>query len=181
MFPASASVGETMKYIVTALFFVLATAASSADELPLAKNLQKDARKAARAQTPILVFFAADSCPYCHEVEDLYLTPMYESGDYAGKLLFRVVRIESANFLRDFSGRRVDHETFAEDEGVALTPVIRFYGPAGDELTPELIGYTTPDFYGGYLEQAIADSISKLRNTAMSQDTRASAREAVTN
>ncbi len=173
-----------MKHIVTGLwllFFALATAVSPADELPLAKNLQKDARKAARGQMPILVFFAADSCPYCHEVEDLYLTHMYESGDYAGKLLFRVVRIESANFLRDFNGRRIDHETFAEDEGVALTPVIRFYDPEGKELIPELIGYTTPDFYGDYLEQTISDSISKLRNVAMSQDTQASTREAITN
>ncbi len=179
-----AGVGGVMRRITAGLlllFLALAAAASSAAELPLAKNLKKDARKAARAQTPILVFFAADSCPYCHQVEDLYLTPMYKSGDYDGKLLFRVVRIESANFLRDFNGKRVDHETFAENEGVVLTPVIRFYGPEGKELIPELIGYSTPDFYGDYLERAISDSISKLRNVAMSQDSEAFAEEAVTN
>ncbi|MEK7796007.1 MAG: hypothetical protein AAB315_00985, partial [Pseudomonadota bacterium] len=37
------------------------------------------------------------------------------------------------------------------------------YDAAGRELVPQLFGYTTPDFYLGYLEQAIAQAIRRVR------------------
>ena len=40
-------------------------------------------------RAPILVFFTNASCPYCREVENLYLRPMHARGDYRGQLLIR--------------------------------------------------------------------------------------------
>ncbi len=138
-----------------------------AEGLPYAKNLKVDAHEAAHERMPILVFFMSDSCPYCLEVEDLYLRPMYERGTYRGQLLIRAVDVGSARPLHDFVGERTDHETFAHDKGVYLTPIIRFYDPSGKELVPDLVGYTSPDFYAGFLEKAIADSIATLRARAV--------------
>jgi thioredoxin-related protein len=137
-----------------------------AAELPIVRDLERDVREAGRRGIPLLVFFAADSCPYCHEVEELYLEPMHMEGYYAGRLMMRVVRIESQYTMRDFTGDDTDHGSFAHNHGVFLTPVVRFYGPSGKELVPELIGYTTPDFYGGYLQDAIDQAIAALQPSA---------------
>jgi hypothetical protein len=112
-----------------------------------------------------LVFFAASDCPYCQEVEELYLRPMQARGEDRGRYLLRVVLVDSAQKLRDFAGRPTDHGRFAAREGVWLTPVIRFYSPDGRQLAPSLVGYSSPDFYAGYLEQGIEDALAEMRRT----------------
>lgn len=136
----------------------------AADGLPPARDLAADARLAAARQMPIMVFFTSESCPYCREVENLYLRPMQARGTYRGRLLLRVVEVGGGTPLTDFAGGQVNHGLFARRERVAFTPVIRLYDAAGRELTPSLVGYTTPDFYLGYLEQAIEQAIAAARS-----------------
>lgn len=148
------------------LVLVCAADAAAADtELPLAQDLRADARAAQAAGVPVLVFFAADLCPYCHEVEELHLKPMQARGEDVGRFILRVVRVDSARPLKDFAGQPTDHSGFAEREGIWLTPVVRLYGPDGRPLVPALVGYSSPDFYSGYLEQAIEDSLQQLHRT----------------
>jgi thiol-disulfide isomerase/thioredoxin len=146
-----------------AFLFLLAPAAQ-AESLPMARDLDKDARLSERQGRPILIFFYADSCPYCHEVRDLYIEPMQSDENYRERLIIRVVDVDGAQDLRDFGGARVAHADFAYQRGVSFTPVIRLYGPDGKELVPEVLGYTTPDFYGSYLEKAIDTAIEKLHS-----------------
>jgi thioredoxin-related protein len=145
------------------LFGLLALPAgvASAGGLPRAVDLAADARAAATGAMPVLVFFMSPSCPYCREVERLYLEPMHARGVYRGRLLIRRVDVDSGATLTDFSGRQVSHREFARQARATFTPTIRLYGGAGRELVPPLRGYTTPDFYGGYLENAIAQAMAQ--------------------
>jgi hypothetical protein len=127
-----------------------------------ARDLQADATAARAAGTPIVVFFASDSCPYCHEVEELYLEPMQRRGPYAGRVLIRKVHVDRATALVDFAGRRMGHDDFARREGASLTPLIRFYAPDGRELAAALRGMSSRDFYGGMLWDALEESIRML-------------------
>lgn len=156
-----ASMSTRFRHFLWVLAFCAAGAA--ADGLPPAADLAADADEAAAGAMPILVFFTSPSCPYCHEVEGLYLQPMQERGTYRGRLLIRAVEVGGAAPLMDFAGRRTDHGEFARREMVSFTPVIRLYGPDGGELVPQLFGYTTPDFYWGYLEQAIEQAIAQRK------------------
>jgi hypothetical protein len=47
---------------------------------------------------------------------------------------------------------------------VTLVPHLRFLGPGGEALAPDLIGLTTRDFYSGYLEDSIATAVERLRH-----------------
>jgi len=134
-----------------------------ADGLSLATNLQQDAASSKRNGAPIMVFYMSDDCPYCEEVRDLYLEPMVSSGQYRDRLIIRMVDVDGAKYLSDFRGKRMDHEEFADDQGASFTPVLKFYDPDGNELVPEVLGYSSPDFYLAYLERAIETSIDKLR------------------
>ena len=151
---APIALGHWLLLAVTPLF---------ASTLPVAEDLQADGRLSRQAAMPIMVFYATDSCPYCELVRELYLQPMYNSKAYSEKVLFRVVKINSVEGVRDFSGRQLNHGSLASQQGVSFVPVIRFYDPAGSELVPELFGYTSPDFYAGFLEESIATSVAKMR------------------
>lgn len=134
-------------------------------DLPMAADLKLDAEASARSRAPIMVFYMSDDCAYCTEVNDLYLRPMKDSREYKGRVIFRSVNVGGVSSLRSFKGELVEHERFAESQGVSFTPVIKIYDHRGKELVPEIVGYTTPDFYGAYLESAVDQSIAKLRKT----------------
>lgn len=138
--------------------------------VPAARDLHADARAAARTGMPILLFFAADSCPYCQVVEESYLQPMIRTGEYAGRVLFRVIHVDDDAALRDFDGRMTTHRAFARAHRVSLTPVVRLMNADGHQLVPQLLGYTSPDFYGSYLESAIDNAIAKARTQSAAKE-----------
>lgn len=148
------------------LVFMAANAGSRAGTLASAGDLTRDAMIAEQDKKPILVFFSSESCAYCEIVRDLYLEPMQADKAYDNKVIIREVSIESISDIIDFQGKRMDQETFADQEGATLTPVIRIYSPTGELLTPELIGYSSPDFYLGFLEDSIEAARNKLRKLA---------------
>lgn len=131
--------------------------------VPVTSNLAADAHRSADMAVPILVMFASTSCGYCRIVEEQFLIPMIISGDYTNKVIIRIVNIDSGENMRDFAGAPVAMDDFAFREGVSFTPTIRFYGPAGKQLVPQMIGLTTVDYFGGYLDEAIDTSLLKLR------------------
>lgn len=151
--------GVLMLFALAAPLPAVATSAT-----PLAVDLQADGRTARKSGRPVLVFFMSSSCPYCEEVRSLYLDPMVRSGSHDDRLIIRMVDISSATPLRDFAGRRVAHDEFADAHGASFTPVLKFFDDKGEELVPELLGYTSPDFYLFYLEQAIDRSVAALRS-----------------
>jgi hypothetical protein len=120
------------------------------------------------------MFFAPDFCPYCHEVEELYLEPMQRRGEYAGRVLIRKVHVDHATALVDFAGRCMGHDDFARREGASLTPLVRFYAPDGRELANALRGLSSREFYGGMLADAVDESILKLRRDAQGSASAAS-------
>jgi len=156
----------TAWFISAMLVLAAAHAGSRAGTLLSAGDLTQDAMIAKQDKKPILVFFSSESCAYCEIVRDLYLEPMQADKAYDNKVIIREVSVESIGDMIDFQGKRMDQETFADQEGATLTPVIRIYSPSGQLLTPELIGYSSPDFYLGFLEDSIEDARNKLGKLA---------------
>jgi thioredoxin-related protein len=153
-----------IRILTLSVLLVPVFACAAASTTPLAVDLQADGRLARETGRPVLVFFMSSSCPYCEEVRSLYLDPMVRSGSHDDRLIIRMVDINSAAPLRDFAGNRIGHDRFASDHGASFTPVLKFFDDQGKELVPELLGYTSPDFYLFYLEQAIDRSVAALRS-----------------
>ncbi len=145
------------------LLLSLAVPLAAAAGLPVARNLQADGQMAAREHLPVLIFFYAHSCAYCKEVDELYLQPRYADATYRNKAIFRAVNIRSDRALRDFSGRMTSDAAFASHYNVSLTPTIKLFDGHGREVVPSLVGVTNPDFYGSYLDAAVATADNKLR------------------
>jgi thioredoxin-related protein len=131
--------------------------------IPTVRDLTLDARTAQTRQVPILVLFMSPDCSYCERVLQEFLLPMQRNAEYRSKVVMRQVDIGSDDNLRDFSGATTTQATFAGRNKVQMVPTIKLFDAQGRELTQPLVGLSTPDFYGGYLDQAIDDALAKVR------------------
>jgi hypothetical protein len=131
-------------------------------EPPAAINLQADGEHARAERLPIVLFFHSRACPFCREVEEFYLRPLLNDNLRRPRFILRAVEVDQAWMLRDFAGRATDMRAFARAQGVTLVPHLRFLGPDGAPLAPDLRGIASRDFYAGYLEDAIAGAGAKM-------------------
>ena len=109
--------------------------------LPPSSSLVADADAAARSGRALVVLVSLEGCPYCLAVRRAYLAPLRESGQ-------PVVQVE----LKD-----------ARSLGIRMAPTVLFLGRGGRELAPRLVGYSSPDFYGSYLDERVAAANAAVR------------------
>lgn len=125
--------------------------------------MQRDSQSAKNRKLPILLMFSASYCDYCNIIKDKFLKPMLISGEYTDKVLIRVLEIDGTEDFRGINGELIDPGEFADKHGVSLTPTLVFFDATGREINERLIGVTTVDFYGYYLDQAINNSLATVR------------------
>lgn len=131
--------------------------------LPEAGNLAADGRTAAAHETPILIEIARRGCTYCEKVREDFLKPMVRSGDYRGRIIFRQLHVDAELPLVDFDGRRIAPRDFAQRYHVNFTPTVLLLDAKGRLLAKPLVGLTTEDFYGAFLDEAIDEAVARMR------------------
>ena len=120
----------------------VAGAASAADVmLPPSSSLAADSDAAAKTGRALVVLVSLEGCPYCLAVRRAYLAPLRETGQ-------PVVQVE----LKD-----------ARHLGIRVAPTVLFLGAGAREVAPRLVGYSSPDFYGAYLDQRLAAANAAVR------------------
>ncbi|MEN6585705.1 MAG: thioredoxin fold domain-containing protein [Sulfuricella sp.] len=140
-----------------------AGAAVRSDELSFATDLTRDAEVAREKRLPILILFVAPNCAYCERVRHDFLLPMQRNPEYANKVIFRQLYLKSGKTLLDFAGKKTSHSQFAKQNQIKFTPTVKLFDADGNSLTEPLVGLTTPDFYGSYLDGAIDEALVKTR------------------
>jgi len=147
-------------------WFVMSWAHAQGDAgVPLAHDLAAELQMAQAKQLPVLVLFMSPQCPYCEQILKEFLLPMQLNPEYRSKVVMRQVEIGSNARLLDFNGRATTHAQFAAQNRVRLVPTIKMFDARGRELTEPLVGLSTPDFYGSYLDQAIEEALAKVRSS----------------
>jgi len=150
-------------FVSMTLLISTAHADTSTAVVPPARDLSQDALQADKKRLPILIMFSAEYCEFCKLVVSDFLQPMIYSGDYKDKVIIRIVKIDDADELIDFNGKKLSFDDFALQQKVWLTPTLKLYDADGNELVPEIVGINTVDFFGGYLDDAINKSLRKIR------------------
>lgn len=137
--------------LLTILFLSIPLQAA---ELPLLTDLKKD-RQLADSHF-LLVLISQPNCSYCRLIEEDILKPMQASGKYDDRLLFRNLIINDHYQLIDIDGKQLSANQFALRYDSSLTPTLLFINPVdGSELTEKMIGISTVDMYGFYVDKAI--------------------------
>lgn len=140
-----------------------AAPAVASDGLPHARNLKADAKLAAQKQVPILVLYTSPGCHFCHKVKTEYLLPLLKDPAYRNKVLIREVEAGSSNPLTLFDGKPSTEGAFAADSKVFMVPTIKFFDAQGREVSEAIVGLLTPDYYFGYIDAGINESLKKIR------------------
>jgi hypothetical protein len=131
-------------------------------ELPPARDLAADAAASARGRLPILLFFDREDCPYCERALREYLVPVSRT-DWKDRAIFRQVAIDRTLPVRDFDGTVTTHRAIAERYGTVFSPTVVVVDGRGRALADPIVGLTTIDFYGAYVNDALAAGARRLR------------------
>ena len=156
-----------LKLLGTALCLLTVTAVQ-AEILPYVKvreatDLQAVGQEARARKIPILIMFSMRDCQYCDVVREEFLKPMLRSGDYVDRVIMLELYSDSESQLRDFNGKPISAEKLIQRYNAGFAPTVIFLDSQGKELAERLIGITTRDFYGGYLDEAIDESLQRVR------------------
>ena len=149
--------------VFLSLLLVVAIEAAGQSQLRQASDLYDLGREANLRKIPVVLVFSSAHCEYCDLVQNEFLNHLSTDPAFMHRLLLRKVRMDSVRPLLDFSRQSITHAAFTEQRAIALVPTIQFTGGVGDILVEDIVGVTTLVFSGAYLEQAIEQSLSTLR------------------
>ena len=123
-----------------------AAAPHSAMHLPASRSLPDELSVALRAGGPLVVMVSLEGCAYCRIVRENYLAPLARQG-------LAVVQVDWRSHapLQDFAAAGT-HDDAARRWKIKVAPTVLFFGPGGREVAPRLIGMSSEDFYGAYLD-----------------------------
>ncbi|MCB4359029.1 thioredoxin domain-containing protein [Quatrionicoccus australiensis] len=131
--------------------------------LTVASDLRAEAAQAARYGGPLIIMYSRADCRFCEAIRRDYLKPLTDDPRHKARLLVRQINQDSDAPLTGFRGEATTHARLAASEKIKLVPVVAFYGPNGQRLAEPIIGTRLPDFYQGYLDDAIEQSHQALK------------------
>ncbi len=134
--------------------------------LPLVSDLQAAAQRAREQHAPLFVAFTLKRCPYCNTARRDYWAPMNGSDAWRGKVLMVELVMDGEPTLRDFDGTPTTPRDFARRYGIRSAPTVVVFDDFGAPATTPLVGLSSADFYGVYLERAIEAGLRRVRRTS---------------
>lgn len=161
-----------MKQLVAGFLGIVAWASAATGaraDVPDVHDLQKDGEAARAINGAVLVVFVGEHCGYCQRVLKEFLIPMSGNTTYKEKVVMRRLEISADDDIRDFGGQRVSPRKFANRFSYRMVPTVMLFDSKGRLLAKPLVGLTTVDYYGMYLDEAIDTAIAKVRGPAEGQ------------
>lgn len=157
-----------MKSIFALLFSIslLTPLPSQAGEiLPLAVDLQKTGKVAAKHQVPVVIFVTATWCNYCKKLEENILTPLLETTPIEEYAQFQQMLLDKSHWMmKDFAGNDIEMKTYGPQLGVKVAPTTLFFNSQGEQIAEPIIGLTLEEHYPANLEKRINQALEKLGN-----------------
>lgn len=158
-----------MKHSYAWLYAILTWASATAwaaEGVPPAQDLQQDAAAARAIDGALLVILVGQRCVYCERVLNEFLIPMSRNRQYQEKLVMRRLVVSDDSPIRDFEGRPSTPRKLARQYGYSLVPTVLLLDAKGRMLAKPVVGLTTVDYYGMYLDEAIDLAVNKIRAKA---------------
>lgn len=132
-----------------------------------AVSLDRDSRSVSQNHRPIVIFVSQHGCQFCEILRKQVLLPMLRAGELDGKVILREVSLDSGFQLRDFTGERIGGSSFARRYDAEITPTILFLDGSGQEVADRIVGVGNIEYYGFYLDKAIAAATKVIAAAAL--------------
>jgi len=131
-------------------------------------DLQMTAVQALERALPIMIIFITSDCDDCDTVMNEFITPMKISGEYDDKVIMRTLNLDDDS-VRDFDGKPISSESLSSRYGLELTPTVSLVDYLGNELSKSVSGMSNIEYYSITLDEAIEQSIGRLRPAGSTQ------------
>jgi hypothetical protein len=131
--------------------------------LPIPDSLPDVAALAARDGEPLVLLISLRGCPYCELVRRNYLLPARANGLPAWQINMH----EPQRALVGFYGQPSHVAEQIARWKVRLAPTLLFLNVQGLPLAERLVGVSSVDFYGAYLEQRLTTSRQALKTPSI--------------
>jgi len=138
---------KTLALLASLLLLAACSDRSAAEGLTAAGDLRD-----LDPDQPVVLAFTADQCPYCDYVKESHLIPMRKRGE---AVTIREVDVSSHRNLTNFAGETVQRRDLGDQYSVRVTPTLVFLTPEGEVAAESLVGVTSRDYYGLYLERRV--------------------------
>ena len=125
--------------------------------LPTATDLPQALAQALAQGQPLVVMVSLDNCPYCRQVRQSHLGPLWRGGQVVVQ-----IDMQHKETLTDWDGQIRSHGDWVKNRRISVAPTVLFFGPDGREVADRLEGASLPDFYGAYLDQRLAQARQRL-------------------
>ena len=125
--------------------------------LPSATDLPQALAQALAQGQPLVVMVSLDNCPYCRQVRQSHLGPLWRAGQVVVQ-----IDMQHKEALTDWDGQTRSHGDWVKNRRISVAPTVLFFGPDGREVADRLEGASLPDFYGAYLDQRLAQARQRL-------------------
>jgi thioredoxin-related protein len=126
-------------------------------------DLQQTAIQARQNERPILLYVSRSDCTFCRRFEADVLGPLIRSDTIAELIVVRELVSDLPGTVIDFFGRSVTRKSIARTYQAELTPTLLFVDAQGREVVPRITGYRESDYFSYYLESAIAQAASAIK------------------
>jgi thioredoxin-related protein len=148
--------------LVCAISFInpLQTFAQTAQRmLPESKSLASEIAQSLKSAQPLVVLVSLDNCAFCRISRENYLIPLLREQSQ------QVVQVNMGytTSIVDALGQRTTQADLIRRWNITAAPTVLFLGKNGKELAPRLVGGSTSDFYGAYLQERIDQASKSLR------------------
>ena len=116
----------------------------------------------ARQHIPIVVMVDQADCPYCDRVESEFFAAIFAGGEFENAAIFGKISLDDGESIATRDRGLISTQEFLEPFLADFTPTILFLDSQANQLVEKMVGLSTPDYYGYYLEQAIRQAHSLL-------------------
>lgn len=123
-----------------------------------AASFEADARNSDKSKRPIVVFVTQHGCQFCEQLRQLVLHPMIKGDGLSDRVILREASLDPGIEFYDFEGSLVTGREFAGRYDAAITPTLLFLDARGREAGKRIVGISNIEFYGFYLDKAIASA-----------------------
>jgi len=140
------------------LLLLCAFGAHAAEGLTDASNLQQLGKD--NPNEVIVLMISQENCGFCSRVKEEYPKPLMKSANHPP---LRILQLDRSDKVVDFNGEARSGSIIASRLGGRFTPTLLFVDSDGTPIHEPIVGLTTPEYYGYYLDEAIADSRKRLK------------------
>lgn len=148
-----------MKYLIPLILFLFSLPLQAGDHLPYFTGF-KETRSATPSARVLVLLFSQPECGYCDLVRRDFLLPLQQQQRH--ELVIRELKLPGSDNLRDRHHNLVSAADFAGSYSIGFYPSVLMLSMDGTPLDAPLVGISSTDFYGYYLDQAITLALTRL-------------------